>query len=644
MILHLDFESKSSVDLPKRGSYVYANGKDTKVILAGYAVDNEPVRVWDATADRMPWDLNQYLRDPEVRIVAFNAQFERLMVQRVLRMPVPTGRFFCVQAMANACSFTGGLDQILDQAGLPAHKQADGKALIKLFCIEQADPLEHPVKWARFIAYCMQDVVVSRKLFRYLRRLYADVNWDDYHLDQMINDAGVPVDRGLAARAIALSAKAKDELMVSLKSRTGLANPNSGKQFKEFLWEWGIKVPNLQKQTMIELRDKLLEKGDTTIASIVGDRLLMSRSSLAKWEAIRRAQIKGVMRGMFQFLGAARTGRWAGRLVQLQNLPRPTIPNPAQSAELLLELGDDDFTMLHPDVLGALSSMIRSAIRAPKGKRLVVADLGSIEGRIGGWLTDCKAVRGIFDRGDDQYMEFAKHIFSTDHPTRKQRNIAKPAVLGCQYRLGPKGLQIYAKGMGVIMTRKEARNHVNTFRHLFWEIPEFWETFEDELLNVIRRGGEAQLYRCRIIWNKGFLCIMLPSGRPLFYNKPEVQLLKIKYEDDDGVVQTFEKNCFTFMGMRNNFWCRISAHGGHILENIVQALARDVLMEGIRRACAYGLDVRLHCHDEIGILSDEGDAANLELDALVGAMTEPMKWAPDMPLAADGYIAERYRK
>ncbi len=643
-ILHLDFETKSDVDLKKCGAYVYAMHPSTEVLLASYALDDEDVRLWDATQEDMPFDLCSYLTDDSVVILAANAQFERLILKHVLEFDTPNERFRCTLVLASALSFTGGLDKVLKQAGVNAAKQEDGQALITHFCKPPyADPCDYPLEWERFRTYCVDDTAVSRKLFHDLLKHKPKVDWEDYWLDQKINDAGVPVDETLIGCAQMLSAQVKKELHADLSDRTGLENPNSGPQFIEYLGFRGVEVDNTQKATMQALLETDIPED---LKGIIHDRLWLSRSSLAKWDAFDRVQIKGIIRGMFMFLGAARTGRYAGRLVQLQNLPRPVIRDPSQSADMLLTQPWDDFQLVHPDTLGALSSMLRSAIYSQEHMRWVVADYASIEGRVGGWVTDCPAVNFIFAQGLDQYVEFAKEIFGVrkrEDVTPFQRFLAKPAVLGCQYRLGPKGLQEYAATMGVEMTRKEARGNVDTFRALYPEIPQFWADIDEMVASCVTNGTTYTAYKCRISRTDTFLRIKLPSGRSLYYQHPKMVVKKIKYETDEGEEKFFEKECFTFMGTYKHHWIRISAHAGGLLENIVQAIARDILQLGLRRANDAGLDIRIHVHDEIAALIRREDA-QAAFDLLVECMTKPIPWADGLLLAADGYIATRYKK
>jgi DNA polymerase len=643
-ILHIDFETKSDVDLKKSGAYVYAMHPSTDVLLASYALNDDPVNLWDATISDIPEDLHGMLNDPDIIILAANAQFERLILKHVLEYDyLSYERFRCTLVLSSALSFTGGLARVLAQAEVPYTKQADGQSLINLFCKPpHASPIEKPEQWERFKTYCIDDTVVSRALFHVLIKHRPHVDWEDYWLDQKINDAGVPIDQALIKRASQLSKMVKEALHLDLSVRTLLDNPNSRNQFLSYLGSQGINVDNVQKDTMKGLLNTDI---DELVKDVIRDRMWLSRSSLAKWDAFDRVQVDGHISGMFQFLGAARTGRYAGRLVQLQNLPRPVIPNPIKSAEMLLTMPLKDFELVHPDTLGALSSMLRAAIYSGEDRRWVVADLGSIEGRVGGWLTGCDEVNHVFKQGLDQYVEFARHIFKVkrEDVTPFQRFVSKPAVLGCQYRLGPKGLQEYAQTMGVDMTRKEARRNVDTFRELYPEIPQFWADIDEMIACCVNSGTPYTAYRCSISRTSQFLRIELPSGRALHYQHPKMEVRKIKYETDEGQIEYFEKECFTFMGNLDQHWFRISAHAGGILENIAQAIARDVLQVGLRRAHQAGLDIRIHVHDEIATLANSGDSES-ELKLLIDCMTNPIPWAGGLLLAADGYTSTRYKK
>lgn len=366
----------------------------------------------------------------------------------------------------------------------------------------------------------------------------------------------------------------------------------------------------------------------TTCEQVLKIRLAYSQAATKKFDAIADTAYEGRMLETLQPWGASRTGRWAGRGLQVQNLKRPTMPNPEIAADLLVD-DPDLFARIY--TLEDLGSLVRSAIKAPEGYRLVVADLASIESRVLGWLSKCARLNRVFAEGKDTYKDFAQHLFHIpyDEVTRAQRVIAKPAVLGAGYGIGGPGLQKYATGMGVELTEDEALESVGTWRRTYPEVPKYWSLCEARFKAAVMASG---VKAGGMIFDKtsGFLKWQLPSGRFLWYFEPEIS-------EEDNSLSFMGQNQFT------NKWERIPSWGGRLVENITQAVARDVLVEGLRRASLAGLDIAFHVHDEIVVISRAG-AAERELEILIECMSAPVDWAPGLLLGAEGYVAERYRK
>jgi DNA polymerase len=653
-ILHLDFETYSGVDIKKCGAQFYARHPSTEALMLAWAVDDGPVSVWDITAREMPPELETHLRVSCVRptrpgygteIHAFNAGFERLILEHCLGIIIPPERFRCTQVRAFGMAFTGGLDAIAAQFNLGVAKDPRGSALINRFSKPQ--PAKQKVRrwtrendpegWAEFMRYCAQDVEVERKLEKKLAPYhFPEIEWKRYALDQKINDRGVPVDRNLVDTAIEIAEIEKARLMGELRRLTGVANPNSGPQLLAWLQGRGVELPDMTKETVATALEGPLF---SDVREVLELKQHLAKTSVTKWNAFKR--VLGPddrARGMFQFGGASRTLRAAGRIVQLQNLARGgnTTKDPETAAEVMLAGGHLAARLLYGNAMGLLSDTTRAAIRAPEGRLLNVSDLSSIETRTAGWLMDCKAINQTFADGRCCYRELATRVFQVpyDQVTGKMRTYCKPPVLGGIYMLGGEGMQGYAAGMGIAMTKEESQNIVDILRDQWPELPEFWQWCKDAVFYTTRTGQPYEgPHGLRTFAHGEFLLIRLPSGRNLAYYQPKIEMRKAPWG------QWVE--AFTYMGINryNLKWERVSAHPGGITENINQATARDVLYEWIDRADAAGFDIVLHVHDEIGAVEDRD-----RLEELNELIRKPISWAPGLNLDAAGYVAKRYKK
>ena len=464
-----------------------------------------------------------------------------------------------------------------------------------------------------------------------------------YIIDQTINDRGVPVDDKLVRAVLDQIPEIKEALQQQADELTGgevkLSAPLQIKKW--ILKTYGLELKDTRKDTLTQAIEESIPEG---AKELIGLRLAFAKTSASKFQAFERASMAGRVRGMFNYLGAARTGRWSGRLVQLQNLPapRPWLPDPekaihaALNGNLLSEFGND--------AMNAVSMCIRGCIKAPEGKKLVVADLTSIESVVMGYAANSATIHNIFLGGKDTYKTFATEVYGVgyDDVTKEQRSFCKPPVLGCQYMLGQKGLQLYAEGFGVAMSDEESNNLVQTYREWLPEVVDFWWNISRALFSATRgstavvemQGGQ------RLVCGKykDFVQVVLPSGRRLHYHHADIR----QRETPWGAM----KDSFTYMGtnrFKGNRWGRISAHPGGMTENIVQAMARDVLMLWIARVeKKYPGVVVGHVHDEIIALVDEDKAA--EVLSFMETSCKDIKWMPDAQISADGYIATRYRK
>ena len=733
--LHLDWETKSKANI-KHGSDVYAADPSTFVLLGSYKFDDQATEQWSpAEGERMPSDLRDALRDPAVKKCAFNAPFERWIAEKVLGIKTDPSEWYCVMALAYMFSFMGGLDMVAKQMSLRNQKDAEGGRLIRKFTMPQKRGIRwrnhetDPEDWERFKSYNIDDTEVESEMWRKLVKFYVpDWQWDLYHLDQIINDRGLPINVQFAQNAMQIAERRKAELIARQNVVTGLANSNSPAQLLPWLQDQGFDQRDLQKDTIkkflaeeeetisealerphlqgkvsrptwttIEVRssrgkpttqrivaeyvshqldelptlDALGEvQGDALITQegrdVLRMRLASSKTSTTKYKAALDGLSKdGRLRASFQFAGASRTNRWAGRKIQPQNLPRTPKwlePNDDIDFDLLghcndlIEAGDYDALGLYAgEHMEAVAGCVRSTIQAPEDKRLVVCDLSSIESVVIGWLTDCERLLNVFRSGKDAYKDFATEMYSVPYEdvTKPMRTGAKPATLGAGYRLsggklvdGKKtGLWGYAENMGINLTKEESHRAVEIFRSTYKEIPQFWYAIENTVVRAMKNGGRpVKLGPLTFQVKKPFLVVTLPSGRPMYYYK-----LQVRQEEREGWNGPYTREVISYMGKDQitQQWKRIESHGGKFIENFVQAIARDLLAYGMFVAHENGFNLIGHVHDELICEERRGDN-RLTHDYLGWCMTEAIQerwdWTKTMPLGAAGYTDRVYRK
>lgn len=678
-ILSLDYETYCDLDLRKVGLDVYSQHPSCEVLMCAYRFDDEEQQFWDATEEPMPARLRAALLDPHVEKWAFNAQFERVITRRVLKLKTPTRGWRCTMVLGFMLSFSGNLDEMGRQINIPADKAkiADGKRLMRMFSMPQRvtknqpharlTKKERPEDWQRYCDYCRGDEIAERyirsKFIPYARshRRY-DWEWHLYEIDQRINDRGIPMDAQFSRNALAMAKRRQDEIVSEMRKLTGLANPNSPAQLLGWLRERGYWFNDLGKDTV----KKVLAENGTGNYSLTDDavkvlklRQWAARISIKKHDTLLSVADlrKRVVRFLYQFAGASRTNRWAGRKVQTQNLPRT--PKNIEEYELLviatnaIRDGDYDFLDLFvSEIMEALVGTVRSAFRTDDDEEFVVCDLSSIESCVIGWLFKCERLLNVFRNGLDAYKDFATELFGVlyDQVTKKQRTDAKPAVLGCGYRLGggeltdegkKTGLWGYAENMGINLDKEQCHKAVEKFRTTYPEIKQGWFDIEDAVIACVKTGiaQKCGYLRFEMVGGNKFLKMTLPSGRPIFYYKPRL----VQRYWSDGKPR--KKLSFTYMGQdqKSGQWKRLENHGGRFTEQAVQGIARDVLAEGIKQAWKIGFDIRGHVHDEIKTVRKRGDA-RFSLDRLRQAMIRPLPWAPGLPLGGAGWEGPLYRK
>ena len=650
--LSLDLETYSSVDLGKASVYRYVESPDFDLLLFGYSVDGGEARVVDlAQGERIPLEIIDALTDTRVRKWAFNAQFERVCLSRWLRRngyPLrnegysthgdtcmaylnPAG-WYCTMVWSAYLGLPLSLKDVGMALGLDKQKLTEGKELIRYFCNPDRDGARHlpsdaPDKWAQFKAYNLRDVEVELGIQARLREYPAPEEvWAQYRLDQQINDRGIAVDMELVRSAISLDARTRAELTAGLKELTGLDNPNSVQQMKDWLAANGLQTDTLGKKQVAEL----LKTAPEPLKTALTLRQQLAKSSVKKYQAMENAVCAdGRVRGCFQFYGA-RTGRWAGRNIQLQNLPQNKLSE-LDAARALARRGDyDALSMLYDSVPDVLSQLVRTAFVARPGQQFLVADFSAIEARVIAWLAGEQWRQQVFAEGKDIYCASASQMFHV--PVEKHginghlRQKGKIAELALGYGGGVGAL----KAMGALemgLKEEELKPLVDAWRTANPNIVKLWWEVDEAVTTAIRKGQTTRTHGIRFSCSGGMLFIELPSGRRLAYVKPRL-----------GENQ-FGGTSVTYMGLNAaKQWVRLESYGPKFVENIVQAISRDILCHAMQalRDCA----IVAHVHDELIIEAGPW----LELRTVCERMAATPSWAPGLLLRADGYTTPYYKK
>jgi DNA polymerase len=657
--LHIDLETFSSTDLAQCGVVAYATDPTAEVLICAYAFGNDPVQVWLPGKDPVPEEFKEALLSPDYVKIAFNIGFEKTCLKEILGLDVPTEQWFDTQLLARQCGLPATLEKAAEASGIEAQKDAKGKALIRKFSVPRAPtkrlkhtrvfPEDAPELFEDFISYCVQDVEVERSLFKRLRRMNIPSERKIWLLDRKINERGIPIDVNLTEAIDDLYTTVREKKLVNMNGVTGLENSGSRDQLLGWLRANGYPYSNL-KATSME-KALMYENDMTAIAKeVLAEKVAISVSSAAKFKAVLRANIRGRVYNAFAYYGASRTGRWAGRVYQPQNLPRPDKKISQNLDEVIADvarLSPDEFVTKW-DLPAVARTLTRSIVRSYRGK-FAVADLSSIENVVLGWLAEEPEIIETFRNGLDPYKTFAVHLFGVDYDdvTKEQRTLAKPPVLGCGYRLGgggwredeksgepvPYGLLGYAKGFGVDWSEDQCHEAVSLWREKHPQVVSFWKKLEKAAFKAIRTKAVQQVGKLTFQMNGPFLEIVLPSGRPLRYYQPEIKMVKTPWGE--------ERPAVTFLAAQYGM-SRISTHGGKLTENVVQAVARDVLAHGMLLADEKGLEIVLHVHDEIVVDSENPEE---DLETLTRCMTTMPEWGDDdLILRADGFITERYAK
>ena len=653
--LSIDIETKSGVDIGKAGMYRYARDKDFQVLLFAYKIDKEPVEVIDlAAGEKLPGWLRDCLSDERVVKHAYNAAFEWYCLNQA-GYATPLEQWRCTMAHGLYCGYPAGLDAIGKAIGLPQDRQklAVGKALIRYFCTPCKPtarnghrgwnlPAHDPEKWDLFKEYCRQDVVAEWEILQRLKLFPMPKEEQQlWQMDIRMNAYGARVDEGLIQGALAVGAASAQELEEEARSLTGLSNPNSTAQLLSWLASRGVPLPNLQKATVEEA---LGQEGIPTDARrALQIRQQLGKTSIKKYQAMDAAKCgDGRVRGLMQYYGANRTGRWAGRLVQIQNLPRNYLGTLDCARKLVIRGDYEGLKLLYRNVPDVLSQLIRTAFIPSEGRKLVVADFSAIEARVIAWLAGEQWVNEVFATHGKIYEATASQMFHVPverivkgNPEYELRQKGKVATLALGYQGGVNSLvSMGALRMG--LTEEELPDIVARWRAANRRICDLWYRVEEAALRVMETAQPQALpglifaLEGDAVFGQRFLTIRLPSGRKLYYPEPFLQ------ENQFGRQAIH----YYAVGQQSKKWEITSTYGGKLTENIVQAVARDCLAETLRRIGALGLQVIFHVHDEV-ILDAPMDVT---IEAICGLMAEPIRWAPGLILKGAGFESTYYKK
>lgn len=642
--LSIDIETYSNINLAKSGVYRYVESPEFEILLFAYSIDGDEVQVVDlASGEKLPTDILNALTDETVTKWAFNANFERVCLSRFLGLP--TGEY--IKPASWKCSMvwaaTMGLPLSLEGVGsvlkLDKQKLTEGKELIKYFCQPCAPtktngqrtrnhPYHSPDKWSEFKKYNARDVETEISIQDKLAKFpVPECIWGEYHLDQEINDRGVGLDMTLVQKAIAMDSRSRLELSTAMKHLTELDNPNSVQQMKQWLAENGMETDTLGKKIVSEL----LKTAPPNLADVLSLRQQLAKSSVRKYQAMENSVCNdGRARGMFQFFGANRTGRWAGRLIQMQNLPQNHLGDLVE-ARALVRSGDfDALEMLYEDVPDTLSQLIRTAFVPKSGTRLIVSDFSAIEARVIAWLAGEQWRQDVFDKGGDIYCASASQMFKV--PVEKHgvnghlRQKGKIAELA----LGYGGSVGALKAMGALdmgLDEDELPTLVDAWRQANPHIVNFWWDVDRAAMEAVRHKRTNSTHGITFSCQSGMLFNMLPSGRRLAYVKPQIGENK------------FGGQCITYEGVgATKKWERLDSYGPKFVENIVQAISRDILCSALKELRHYS--IVMHVHDEIVIEAD----SELSLKVVCEKMGRTPSWAKGLLLRADGYETDFYKK
>ena len=643
VLMGIDIETYSSAPLPRCGVYRYCDAPDFEMLLFSYAFDDEPVQTIDlASGEKLPKEVISALEDPDIIKVAYNAQFERVCLSRYLGHWLDPHQWRCTMVMAAYLTLPGRLADAAVALGTTEKKMEEGKDLIRYFSVPCKPsktnggrtrnlPTDAPEKWAVYRQYNAQDVETERAIRKALEKYsLPEQEWELYALDQQINDRGVRVDKKLVKNAIAVDAVFAQAAYQRAKELTGLENPGSVNQLKAWLADQDMPMESLARKIVQEKAAQT----DGIVAELLNLRLELSKTSVKKYEAMARCVCRdGRVHGLLQFYGANRTGRWAGRLVQAQNLPQNHLPD-LDLAREIVKTGDEELLdTLYASVPGTLSELIRTAFIPKDGCRFLVADFSAIEARVLAWLANEEWVLEEFRGKGKIYEATASRMFHIPqesivkgNPNYEYRQKGKQATLSCGYGGGVGAL----KAMGAKMPEEEMQPLVDAWRAANPNIVAFWSALDRAARTVIRKKTSARVGKVTLYWQDDKMFMRLPSGRNLCYQSPH--FTGNRFGSD--AIGYYAPNAAGQRVVQETF-------GGKLAENATQAIARDILAHALLTLEKNGYLVIFHVHDEAVIEMSIGQGALEEACRLMAIAPD---WAENLPLRADGYECAYYQK
>jgi len=643
MELSLDIETFSSVDLVKCGVYAYTNSNDFEILLFAYSIDDAETKIIDlASGEKLPKEIVEGLEDDNVIKTAFNANFERTCLSKHLNSYLEPKAWRCTAVQAAMLGLPLSLAGVGAVLGLEKQKMNEGKELIRYFCMPcnptktnnmrtRNLPIYAQDKWELFKTYCKRDVIVEKAIkVKIAKYPIPEKEQAYYELDQKINDKGIFIDEKLVKQAIKCDSILKEENTIKAQNITGLDNPNSVAQLKVWLIENGIAVESLSKKAVSDLA----KDSDGEVEALLKLRMEMAKTSIKKYEAIERSVCRdGRVRGLFQFYGANRTARWAGRLVQVQNLPQNHIPDLTLARNLVKEGRFDELQLFYSSVSNILSELIRTAFIPRVNNRFIVADFSAIEARVIAWLAGEKWRMDVFATHGKIYEASASQMFHVPIETITKTSPLRQKGKISELALGYGGSIGALTSMGAIemgVKEEELKPLVTAWRNANPNIVSLWWEVDRAAIKAVKERTETQVKNIKFKYQSGILFITLPSGRKLSYIKPRIQLNK------------FDREGITYEGIgATKKWERINTYGPKLVENIVQAIARDLLAEAMLGLDKAGYEIVMHIHDEVVIEAPINKGSLKEVCDIMGVTP---KWSRGLPLRADGYECDYYKK
>lgn len=649
--LAIDIETFSSADLTKTGVYKYAEAADFTILLFGYSIDGEPVEIIDlAAGDEMPFEIVAALQNKQVLKTAYNANFERTCIAKYfnnnrVNLELPASQWECTMAKSSMLGLPLGLDAVTRALRLEETKMFSGKILIRYFSMPCKPtkvnggrtrnlPEHDPEKWDEFKKYCTQDVVTEQAVRNKISFFdISDTEKKLWALDQQINDKGVLLDPQFIRNAIKFDVEFAGRLSIEAVQLTGLENPNSVSQLKQWMSDsTGSDVSSLTKEAIPVLLENISSQ---TVKRVLQIRQEMAKTSVKKYMAMSKAICKdNRVRGIHQYYGANRTGRWAGRLVQPQNMPQNHLPDLDMARKLVREGDTDMLEILFGNVPDTLSQLIRTAFIGSPGHRFIITDFAAIEARVIAWLAGETWRTEVFKTHGKIYEASGAHMFKVPIEDvikgSALRQKAKIAELALGYGGGPNALlKMGAIKMGLI--EEELPKLVAMWRNANKAIVRYWQTVENCAIASVEDNMSQNISHLQFYVDRGILFIQLPSGRKLAYLRPKLKLNKF-----GGQSLTYEG-----MSQTKKLWIRQETYGGKLVENIVQAVARDCLADAMLRLDLAGYNIVMHVHDEVVLEMADGTGSTQEVSRI---MSQSIPWAKGLPLAADSYESVYYKK